>query len=180
MRHGRRVLVVVVCLLAAAQAAACSSPSSSPSTAAPESPQPAASVPISPAGNLGQFGLSSASYAIANRFVLSKDVTIDRWYFAVNGEGSDCVEGRDGYGSGDGGIDYGRIVDVDQATGLPTSNVLGSERVNGCAAHERAQKEFGLDPTHQVQYVQFPPVSLKAGKMYAFVLSNVDPDPGNG
>ena len=60
-------------------------------------------MPISPAGYLGQFNLSSPSYAIANRFVPAQNVTIDRWYYAVNGEGSDCIGGRSGYGAGNGG-----------------------------------------------------------------------------
>ena len=106
--------------------------------------------------------------------------TIDRWYYAVNGEGADCVDGRDGYGSGDGGIEYGRIVDVDPATGLPGDQVLGAEKVNGCDAHQRSQREFGLQDTHQVHYVEFAPVTLEANRMYAFVLSNDDSDPGQG
>jgi hypothetical protein len=134
-------------------------------------------VPISPAGFLGQFNLSSPSYAIANRFVVPQDVTIDRWYFAVNGEGADCVNGRSGYGSGDGGVHYGRI---DATTGATNQEVLASERVNGCTAHERAQREFGLDETHQVSYVDLAPLTLRTGVMYAFVLSNVDQDPGSG
>lgn len=137
-------------------------------------------VPISPAGAVGQFNLSSSSYAIARRFVLAEPVTIDRWYYAVNGEGADCVPGREGYGSGDGGTMYGRIVEVDPTTGLPTDRVLGSEQVTGCEAYERAREEFGLGQQHQVQYVRFPPVPLQAGRMYAFVLSNVAADPGDG
>lgn len=139
-----------------------------------------ARVPISPAGYLGQFNLSSPSYAIANRFVPAQDVTIDRWYYAVNGEGADCIGGRDGYGAGDGGIEFGRIVAVDQATGFPTANVLGSEQINGCDAQKRSQAEFGFPDDHQVHFVQFPPAALKGGQMYAFVLSNVDPHPGDG
>jgi hypothetical protein len=137
-------------------------------------------VPISPAGYLGQFNLSSSSYGIANRFVLPKTVTIDRWYFAVNGEGADCVDGRDSYGSGDGGIEFGRIVDVDPATGLPTEQILASESVNGCDAYERAKEEFDLPDKHQVHYVQFAPVTLQADRMYAFVLSNDHSNPGDG
>lgn len=137
-------------------------------------------VPISPAGFLGQFNLSSSSYVMANRFILASDVTIDRWYFAMNGEGANCVGGRDGYGSGNGGVHYGRIVNVDQSTGLPTEEVLASETVNACEAYERIRSEFGLSSTHQAQYVEFPPLALQAGQMYAFVLSNTDPDPGSG
>ena len=40
--------------------------------------------------------------------------------------------------------------------------------------------EFGLEREHQVQFVQFTPVTLRANTMYAFVLSNEDPDPGDG
>ena len=179
MRHKRWAFTIGL-VLALVALVACSSgrptppPGSGPSGFAPEA------VPISPAGHLGQFNLSSPAYGIANRFVVSEPVTIDRWYYAVNGEGADCVDGRDGYGSGDGGIEYGRIVDVDPETGLPGDEVLGSERVNGCEAHERTEREFNLSDTHQVHYVEFAPVALEADRMYAFVLSNDDSDPGSG
>jgi hypothetical protein len=147
---------------------------------APPAPQARTSpIPISPAGSLGQLNLSSSSYAIASRFVLTEDTTIDRWYFAVNGEGTDCVDGRDGYGAGDGGTHLGRIMAVDQGTGLPTET-LASEEVNACDAYERARAEFDLGDRHQAQYVEFTPVTLQADTMYAFVLTNVDPDPGTG
>lgn len=147
---------------------------------APESAPATLTIPISPAGGLGQFNLSSNAYQIANRFVLPQGVTVDRWYFAINGEGADCVGGRRGYGNGNGGLEYGRIVEVDQSTGLPTSTILGSERVNACDNYDRAMSEFGLEREHQVQFVQFTPVTLRANTMYAFVLSNEDPDPGDG
>lgn len=184
MRHGRLVLASILCLILATQVAC--APRADPSPAEPPQlpdgrrPPTAGSIPISPAGNLGQFNLSSPSYEIAVRFVMSENVSIDRWYYAMNAEGADCVDGRDGYGAGNGGIEHGRLVEVDQQTGLPTDTVLGAEQVNGCDAHERAQREFGLTATHQVHYVQFPPVALQAGRMYAFVLSNVDPNPGDG
>jgi hypothetical protein len=142
-------------------------------------PVRSAPIPISPAGSLGQFNLSSSSYAIARRFVLADETTIDRWYFAINGEGADCVGGRDGYGAGDGGTNLGRIMAVDQNTGLPTQT-LASEEVNACDAYERAQREFGLSDRHQAQYIQFAPITLHADTMYAFVLTNVSPDPGDG
>ncbi|MBL8159568.1 hypothetical protein JNJ66_03865 [Candidatus Saccharibacteria bacterium] len=137
-------------------------------------------VPISPAGHLGQYNLSSNDYIMAFRFVLNSPATIDRWYFAINGEGADCVGGRTGYGSGNGGMYDGRIVEVDEATGLPTTTVVAREEVNGCAAYERSKTEFGLNDEHQSQFVQFNPVALEAGKLYAFLLSNTDPNPGNG
>jgi hypothetical protein len=146
----------------------------------PSAPPPVPSpIPISPAGSLGNFNLSSSSYAIARRFVLDEDTTIDRWYFAINGEGADCVDGRDGYGAGDGGTHLGRIVEVDQDTGLPAAT-LAAEEVNACDAYERAQDEFELNDRHQAHYVEFAPVSLEAGRMYAFVLANTDPEPGDG
>lgn len=137
-------------------------------------------IPVSPAGYLGQFNLSSSKYIMGFRFVLDKDTTIDRWYFAINGEGASCVGGRTGYGSGNGGTHFGRIVEADPATGLPMSTVLASESVNGCTAHNRSKSEFGLNTTHQIHFVQFSPLALKAGKLYAFLLSNTDPSPGNG
>jgi hypothetical protein len=144
--------------------------------AAPATPSP---IPISPAGSLGNYNLSSSSYAIARRFVLAEDTTIDRWYFAINGEGADCVDGRDGYGAGDGGTHLGRIMAVDQNTGLPTET-LASEEVNACDAYERAEEEFDLGDRHQAHYVEFEPITLQADRMYAFVLTNVDSDPGEG
>jgi hypothetical protein len=178
MRRARWVPAALLCLTVLLTA--CSSPSTPappPDTGSGFAP---GAVPISPAGFLGQFNLSSSSYAMANRFVVDEDVTIDRWYYAMNGEGADCVDGRNGYGAGDGGIEFGRIVDVDPMTGLPGSQVLAAEKVNGCTNHERTQEEFGLSETHQVHYIQFPAVPLEAGKMYAFVLSNDDPNPGSG
>jgi hypothetical protein len=187
MRYGAMGRLALLSLTVIAALTACSS-SHEPAegqgsyTAAPgqANPEEIAHVPISPAGYLGQFNLSSPAYAIANRFVPAENVTIDRWYYAINGEGADCIEGRDGYGAGNGGIEFGRIVDVNQDTGLPTGNVLGSEQINACDAQQRSASEFGLPDDHQVHFVQFKPVSLQAGKMYAFVLSNVDPHPGDG
>lgn len=137
-------------------------------------------IPIAPNGGLGQFNLSSKSYIMAFRFVLDQPQTIDRWYYAINMEGTTCVGGRTGYGSGNGGTEFGRIVEVDQATGFPTNKILAQESVNGCDAQNRSMSEFGLQKTHQAHFVQFAPVSLEAGKMYAFLLSNTDPNPGNG
>jgi hypothetical protein len=137
-------------------------------------------IPVSPAGYLGNFNLTSRSYVMANRFVLDKDTTIDRWYANIVGEGTDCVGGRTGYGDGNGGTLYGRIVEVDQSTGRPTGTVLGEERVNGCESWRRAKAEFSLIQTHAAHFFQFSPVTLRGNKMYAFLLSNVDPNPGYG
>lgn len=137
-------------------------------------------IPIAPHGGLGNFNLSSKNYIMAFRFVLDKPTTIDRWYFAINAEGTSCVGGRKGYGSGNGGIEFGRIVEVDQATGLPINTILAQESVNGCTAHNRTISEFGVTKTHQAHFIQFSPISLQAGKMYAFLLSNTDPNPGTG
>jgi hypothetical protein len=104
--------------------------------------QAARDIPVSPAGHLGQFNLSDKDYIMGFRFLLDEETTIDRFYFAINGEGSDCVGGRTGYGSGNGGIHYGRIVTVDPSSGFPTNKVLASERVGACEAYKRAQDEF--------------------------------------
>lgn len=150
----------------------------------PSSPTPTAtavrSIPVTPSGFLGQFNMSSSSYIMGSRFELDQTTTIDRWYFAINGEGSNLIGGRTGYGNGTGGTWYGRIVAVNQTTGLPTSTVLASETVACNTAHTRAQSEFGLNLTHQLHWVQFSPVTLQAGTMYAFLLSNTDSNPGTG
>lgn len=172
LRSALVLAALATCLLAAA---------TSTTALAASAPAPRATpIPISPAGPLAQYNLSSSSYGIARRFVLPESVTIDRWYFAANGEGAGCVGGREGYGSGDGGTWLGRIVTVDPQTGLPTGRSLAAETVNGCVAYERAKDEFGLNSRHQAQYVQFPPVTLQADTMYAFILTNVDSDPGDG
>lgn len=135
--------------------------------------------PLAPSGGLGQYNLSKNNYVMGFRFVFDKQQTIDRWYFSINGEGASCVGGRTGYGNGNGGMHYGRIVEVDQTTGLPTSTVLASESVNGCTAHNRAKSEYGLNTDHQIHFVQFSnPVTIQPDKMYAFLLSNTDPNPG--
>lgn len=137
--------------------------------------------PISPAGYLGGINMTSNAYVLGFRFVLDKPISIDRWYFSINGEGADCETGaRLGYGFGDGGTHYGRIVEVDQLTGLPTNSVIASETVNACEAYLRAKSEFNLPALHQAHWVQFSPVALEAQRMYAFLLSNTHPEPGTG
>ena len=186
MRCGSVARLVIVALVTTVLTACSAAPAPTTGTGSgPAEPglsgaEGPARVPISPAGYLGQFNLSSPSYAIANRFVPAQNVTIDRWYYAINGEGSDCIGGRSGYGTGNGGIEFGRIVTVDQGTGLPTGTVLGAEQINGCDAQQRSATEFGFPDDHQVHFVQFAPVALQGGQMYAFVLSNVDPHPGDG
>jgi chondroitinase B-like protein len=141
---------------------------------------PARNISVSPSGDLHNFNLSDNDYVIASRFELTQTRTIDRWYFTVNGEGASCAVGRTGYGNGNGGTWYGRIVTVNPSSGLPTTTVVASESVNGCTAHTRAINEFDLDATNQYHWVQFPPVTLQAHTLYAFVLSNTDPNPGDG
>ena len=150
----------------------------------PPPPPPSGStnrdIPVSPAGYLGQFNLSSRNYAIANRFVLDQTETIDRWYQTLIAEGTTCVGGRSGYGHGDGGMLWGRIVEVNQTTGLPSSTILAEERVNGCTGWQRVKNEFNLPQNHSTHYFQFPAVTLQANRMYAFLLSNTHSSPGSG
>ena len=134
---------------------------------------------MSPAGYLGNFNLTSRNYVAANRFVLDRDRTIDRWY--ERDRRRHQLRGRpDWVRDGDGGTLWGRIVEVDQTTGLPTGTVLAEERVNGCTSWQRAKNEFALVQTHAAHYLQFPSVTLRAARMYAFLLSNVHANPGYG
>ena len=146
----------------------------------PDPVSPVRYISVSPGGGLGQFNMSDNDYICGFRFELPQARTIDRWYFSVNGEGATCVSGRTGYGAGNGGTWFGRIVTVNQATGLPTSTVLASESVNGCTAHSRAISEFGLSTTHQSHWVQFSPITIQPNTMYAFLLSNTHSSPGSG
>jgi hypothetical protein len=137
-------------------------------------------IPIMMSGFLANATMSSKDYAAAQRFELDQPRTIDRWYFIINGKGANCDNPGDyGYGYGSGGIWNGRIVAVDQSTGLPTDTVLVSEKVAACTAQERSNSELGTSDT-QIHWIQFQALALQPNTMYAFVLSNDDPDPGNG
>ncbi len=133
-------------------------------------------------GGAANYNLSSNSYVMAQRIVFGTDKTIDRWYYDVKLECLSWVGGsRCGYATGTAGMTYGRIVNVDQNTGLPLLNsVLASETVATRTVHERARNEYGLVNNHQIHFVQFAPVTLKANQMYAFLVSNPDPNPGVG
>ncbi|HEX2670885.1 MAG TPA: hypothetical protein VHM25_08435 [Polyangiaceae bacterium] len=126
--------------------------------------------------NVNDSPLKSASYRALLRFVPDATITIDRFYFGFKLRGASCWDsGNAGYGAGDGGTLHASLVDIDEATGLPTTELVG-ETVNGCTRHEEAAEFVGSDP---VMVWVNTPATLQAGKLYALIVSNTHPQPAN-
>jgi hypothetical protein len=95
-------------------------------------------------------------------------------YFGFKLRGASCWDsGIAGYGAGDGGTLHASLMNVDQATGLPTTEI-SSEEVNGCDRHNEAALVVGSDP---VMVWVNTVATLEAGKLYALVVSNTHADP---
>jgi hypothetical protein len=133
----------------------------------------ASSIPVG-IENVNDSPLKSAAYRALIRFVPDATISIDRFYFGFKLKGASCWDsGNAGYGAGDGGTLHASLVDVDQATGLPTTEIVG-ETVNGCARHEEAAELVGSDP---VMVWVNTPATLEAGKLYALIVSNTHAQP---
>src|SRR5580765_2183068 len=79
--------------------------------------------------NVNDSPMKDAGYRALLRFVPDTTVTIDRFYFGFKLLGASCWSaGAGGYGKGDGGTIEGSLVDIDPATGRP-STILKTETV---------------------------------------------------
>jgi len=127
------------------------------------------------AENVNDSPLKASNYRQLLRFVPRSDVQVDRVYFGFKLKGARCwAAGQAAYGAGDGGTMLVRLVDIDEATGLPGGQIA-FERVNGCTRHNEAQAEVrGEVPVFAWASVR---ASLKGGKMYGLVISNEHADP---
>jgi hypothetical protein len=121
--------------------------------------------------------MKAANYRTLLRFVPGSTITIDRFYFGFKLLGASCWSpGAGGYGSGDGGILQGDLVNIDVATGLPTTTIA-SETVNGCTRHMEASAMVGgSDPV--LVWVNTP-ATLQGNTMYGLVVRNGHTDPAN-
>src|SRR5262245_33321417 len=92
--------------------------------------------------NVNDSPLKNAGYRALLRFVPDATVTIDRFYFGYKLRGANCWDpGAAGYGMGDGGTLEASLVDIDAATGRPTT-VIATETINGCTRHDQASAEI--------------------------------------
>jgi len=124
--------------------------------------------------NVNDSPLKAANDRQLLRFVPRADRQVDRIYFGFKLKGANCWSSTAEYGAGDGGTMVARLVDINEATGLPAGEI-GSEKVNGCSRHNEAKAEV----KNEVPVFAWASLraSLKAGKMYGLVISNEHPDP---
>jgi hypothetical protein len=113
--------------------------------------------------NVNDSPMKDAAYRALMRFVPDATVTIDRFYFGFKLRGAACWDsGVAGYGMGDGGTLEASLVNIDAATGLPTTSI-STEKVNGCTRHGEASAEVkGSDPV--LVWVNTP-ATLQGGTM---------------
>ena len=133
----------------------------------------AGSIPVG-IENVNDSPLKSGDYRALLRFVPDTALSIDRIYFGFKLRGASCWDnGNAGYGAGDGGTVHASLVNIDPATGLPTTEIT-SETVNGCVRHNEAAEIVGQDPV--MVWVNLT-ATLEAGKLYALIISNTSADP---
>lgn len=127
--------------------------------------------------NVNDSPMKAPAYRSLLRFVPLNTVNIDRFYFGFKLRGANCWDaGLAGYGRGDGGLLRGSLVEINQATGLPSTQIA-SETINACTRYDQAKTEFGgANPVLVWASVR---ATLEAGKMYGFIVSNAHTDPQN-
>jgi MYXO-CTERM domain-containing protein len=125
--------------------------------------------------NVNDSPMKDAAYRALMRFVPDATITIDRFYFGFKLRGAACWDsGVAGYGSGDGGTLEASLVNIDAATGLPTTSI-STETVNGCTRHGEASAEVkGSDPV--LVWINTP-ATLLGGAMYGLVVRNAHANP---
>lgn len=134
----------------------------------------AASLPIG-IENVNDSPLKAANYRALLRFVPTRTLTIDRFYFGFKLRGANCWDAnKAGYGAGDGGLLEGRLVQINPTTGLPAS-VIATETINACTRHNQAKAEFN-DAVPVLAWVNTP-ATLQGGTMYALIVSNAHANP---
>lgn len=127
--------------------------------------------------NVNDSPLKAANYRNLLRFVPVNTISINRFYFGFKLRGATCWDaGLAGYGKGDGGTIHASLVEINPATGLPSTQIA-SETVNGCTRHNQAKAEFN-NSTPVLAWANVS-ATLEAGKMYGFVLRNAHANPAN-
>jgi hypothetical protein len=108
------------------------------------------------------------------RFVPARDFDIDRVYFGFKLRGASCWEpGSVQNGGGDGGVLFGRLVEIDPATGLPGA-IIDDETVDACARHAEAEAETGATPV--LVWLNLS-AQLVSGRMYGLTVQNAHAEP---
>jgi hypothetical protein len=133
----------------------------------------AGSIPVG-IENVNDSPLKAAGSRALIRFVPDATISIDRVYFGFKLRGASCWDsGNAGYGAGDGGTLHASLVNIDPATGLPSTEIT-SESVNGCTRQNEAALLVGSDP---VMVWVNTVATLQAGKLYGLIVSNAHQDP---
>ncbi|PUA27219.1 MAG: hypothetical protein B0W54_19795 [Cellvibrio sp. 79] len=127
--------------------------------------------------NVNDSPMKATNYRSLLRFVPLNTINIDRFYFGFKLRGANCYDsGLAGYGRGDGGLLSGALVEINQTTGLPATQIA-SETINACTRYNQAKTESGgANPVLVWANVR---ATLEAGKMYGFIVSNTHANPQN-
>jgi hypothetical protein len=130
--------------------------------------------------------LSANRYVAATRFVLDRPTTVYRFFdnFALDGaRGVFSSAGSDGYGRGDGGTAFARLVEVKRNGEPDLRRVLAHETFNAARRFAQTKAAYGLDDaggarraTHLL-HINLGGVRLRANRMYAMTYQNVHPRP---
>ena len=128
--------------------------------------------------------LRHANDRIGIRFRPDYDFTMYRFGVLQRLDGTTYVGGStNGYARGTGGTGLMRAVLMDPVTGLPDySRELGREQVaiQTVWSRSRASAYPGASTLGQFMFYQFPTgLTMLAGRLVWFILSNVDADPAN-
>lgn len=132
-----------------------------------------AAIPVGVANVNGSALRDSEDVALL-RFVPKRDVEIDRVYFGFKLRGASCWEpGSAQNGGGDGGVLFGRLVEIDAATGLP-GETIDEETVDACVRHVEAEAETNATPV--LVWLNLS-AQLVGGRMYGLTVQNAHAEP---
>jgi hypothetical protein len=141
--------------------------------------QAARDIPVA-AANINDQNLKNANWRYGLRFVLDDTTRLHRFFVgfkALGARGVFADQGSGGYGNGDAGVINAQLVTV-KADGTPNlAHVLAQETVTAQERYRQIRANYGITTVSGQIYFEFGGVRLKANRMYAVVIRNVDRDP---
>jgi hypothetical protein len=129
--------------------------------------------------NVNNQVMNSPDYVYAIRFVVDQDTPLYRFISGFNLEGSDGLEGRSGYSSGDGGEVLARLVAVKPNGEPDMSQVLAQETVAAGQRYQESKAAYGAPGLTQLLYFNMGGIELTGGRTYAMTYQNVDSSPAD-